>query len=510
MSLEAAGRLAALVPPAIVDRSLVERSPERLHTFVRLAFQHVEPRVEFKDGRLIHVLCECLEAVTAGEIKRLVINEPPGFMKSLLVCVFWPAWEWINKPEAKSIYASYDPSLTLRDAKRTHDLLTSTWFRERWGSILRPGRQAFGDYWTVSGGNRFSTSIRGKATGRHFGKQVADDPIKPRDADGGAKFSEATLDEVNTWWDQTMSTRTSDWLALARVVVMQRLHTKDLSGHCVASGDYVHVNIPMHYTDAPCSIQVPHRCNFDWRKKVGDLAWPERCNAKAVSILEKDLKTESAISSQLEQRPTPKGGLIFDTKTFRYYHSEGASFVDPNGKPCLPPPHPEAGTFFQSWDLTFADTAGSHEVAGGALQGVKTLLYVRSATMSQMSFTQSIAAIKRMCKEFPRAHRKLIENKANGPACENVLKDKVGGIKLIEPDGGKLLRAIASTDYFESGNIVFPHPNIAPWVNEGIRQLVRFPFGDLDDFVDMLTQAVNDYFKRRNRFWDKLDQVKSS
>jgi predicted phage terminase large subunit-like protein len=473
-----------------------------------LAFKHVEPKVDFIDGRIVHQICEHLQAVTEGEIKRLVVNVPPGFMKSLLIGVFWPVWEWISKPEVRSLYASYDPSLTLRDAKRSFELLESRWFLERWGRILKQGRQPYGDYWTNDGGNRFSTSVKGKATGRHFHRHVADDPIKPKDAHGGIKHSEAALDEVNVWWDQTISTRALDWKTLTRVVVMQRLHVKDLSGHTLSTGDYVHLNLPMHYDRAaPCCVQVPHRCDADWRQEEGELLWPERCGENEVRQLEKELGSVAAVTSQLEQRPTPKGGLVFNDQTFRYF-SPTPGLLDPNGKPCLPPPHPDGGIYFQSWDLTFANTAGSHDVAGGIWQGIGPQLYLHWATMRQMSFTESVRAIRDTARDWPRGHRKLIENKANGPACEDVLKKQLGGIKLVEPRGGKLVRANAATSYFEAGNVIFPHPNTASWVNEGITQLKNFPFGGLDDFVDMLTQAIADYFERHNRYGQALDEVR--
>jgi predicted phage terminase large subunit-like protein len=502
----ALAHLASAIPQALVDRALVDRAPESLHAFVRLAFRHVEPRTEFVDGRLVHVLCEYLEAVTAGEIKRLVVNVPPGFMKSLLVGVFWPAWEWISKPDMRTLYASYDPSLTLRDAKRTLELVSSQWYIERWGRVLRGNRQPYGDYWTTQGGNRFSTSIKGKGTGRHFHRHVVDDPIKPRDAQGGAHCSEASLDEVSQWWDQTIATRTSDWKALSRVIAMQRLHMKDLAGHALATGDYVHVCLPMHASAHACPVTVPHRCNADWRED-GALLWPERCGDVEVKRLEKELGSEAAVSAQLEQRPTPKGGLVFDEKSFRYWHPQGATILDPNGRPCLAAPHLDAGVMTQSWDMTFADTAGSHAVAGTLWQGIGTSLYLHHAIIRRMSFIVACKAVLDMSRDWPRSSRKLIENKANGPACESVLRDKVGGIVLVEPRGGKLVRATATTTYFEQGQIIFPHPSIASWVNEGIRQLTRFPFGGEDDFVDSLTQAVTDYFERRNRFWQALDKV---
>lgn len=84
----------------------------------------------------------------------------------------------------------------------------------------------------------------------------------------------------------------------------------------------------------------------------------------------------------------------------------------------------------------------------------------------------------------------LIEDKANGPAVIDTLKDKVPGLIPIEPDGSKLARAHAVTSYWEAGNIYLPHPDEAPWVKELVAELTIFPAGANDDQVDALTQAV--------------------
>jgi hypothetical protein len=74
--------------------------------FIREAWPHIP---ELADKPYIHgwhiaVIALHLEAITSGKLlrmgkqNRLLCNVPPGTMKSLLVSVFWPAWEWTQDP----------------------------------------------------------------------------------------------------------------------------------------------------------------------------------------------------------------------------------------------------------------------------------------------------------------------------------------------------------------------------------------------------------------------------
>ena len=106
------------------DKELVRRGG--LRTFVELAWPHVDP-APFVGNWHIDEMCTHLEQVSIGEIRDLVINIPPGHMKSLLVDVFWPAWEWgpIGKTHYRYIAFSYSASLTERDNDRFRTLNVS-------------------------------------------------------------------------------------------------------------------------------------------------------------------------------------------------------------------------------------------------------------------------------------------------------------------------------------------------------------------------------------------------
>jgi hypothetical protein len=92
-------------------------------------------------GWHVDVICEHLEAVSAGELRRLIINQPPRTMKSLNVAVFWPAWEWLSKPWLRWLFASYAEVLSQRDSMKMRRLIKSEGGRQDGTIFQRLGYQ---------------------------------------------------------------------------------------------------------------------------------------------------------------------------------------------------------------------------------------------------------------------------------------------------------------------------------------------------------------------------------
>ena len=114
-----------------------------------------------------------------------------------------------------------------------------------------------------------------------------------------------------------------------------------------------------------------------------------------------------------------------------------------------------------------------------------------------MGFTDTVAAFRALAAKWPGAARKLVEDKANGPAVIDALKHAVPGIIPVEPDGSKTARAHAVTTFFEAGNVLLPHPEHCPWAREYVAELTQFPGAPHDDQVDATTQALRDFDTKR-------------
>jgi hypothetical protein len=158
-----------------IDCELATRS---LKEFVRQAWAIVEPSTPFVPGWHIDAIVEHLEAVTSGQIRNLLINVPPRHMKSLLVSVFWPAWEWIRWPERRWLYSSYGAQLSIRDSVQCRRLIESPWYQARWGDrfALTSDQNTKGRFDNDRSGYRLSTSVGGAVTGEGGDRIVCDDP----------------------------------------------------------------------------------------------------------------------------------------------------------------------------------------------------------------------------------------------------------------------------------------------------------------------------------------------
>lgn len=500
--------MAAFIKVQNLDRSLVLAN-DGLYQFMKLSWPLIDPK-PFQDGRILQEVCYTLQAVSEGHITRLIINQPPGTTKTTTVGTIWCVWDWLRyEAKRKFIYASYDKGIPLRGGGQVVKLLRSPWFLERWGRILASNNPGKGELVTVAGGWRFATSVNGRATGWHGDIQVADDPIKPRDANGGANHSDANLKNCLEWWTETMSNRMCDPLTAARIINMQRLHDADLSGHMINDEeDWQLLSLPMRFDEKNKSVLYYKRTLIDeqvkdsqpvvtevtrgdWRTKEGELLWPERFPLEAVISAERGLRTAAAVSSQMQQKPVPKGGLVFSEADLLWWHHEGSDVLAPNGRPCVPLPQ-RGGQKVLSLDASFKGKDGSDRCSLGTWWAHGSQRYWIDNRTETWDFLKLLQQFPAMCKKWPLATARLIEDKANGPALVSMLKKSISGLIEVNPHGGKGDRADACTPLWRAGNVVFPHPSMSGygWVSEAVKEITGFPYYRYDDQVDQMTQAL--------------------
>lgn len=444
-----------------------------LRKFVQLAWGQVEPG-RFLSNWHVDLICEHLEALHRLEIRNLLIEVPPGCMKSLTVAVFFPAWVWTQDPGHKFIFATYAQDLSDRDAKRHRDLVASPWFQARWGDKCAIGvgqLQQVRMFETAQKGFRFSTSVGGVATGRHANTLVFDDPNRVQDAYAGSEGAGAAFDDAHTFWGVGMSTRRADPTTTRNIVIAQRLHDADVPGRLAKEG-YELLRIPMRYD--PKLTSVPR--GKDPRTEPGELLWPERFPANDVDDLARKLGPLHA-SAQLQQDPIPASGSLFSPGGFRYWQRM------PDLTGC---------TVVMSWDCTFKGEASSDYVVGQVWAKRGADFYLLDQVRGQWTFTETCEALKAQAAKWPMAYAKLVEDKANGTAVMDALRKTISGLTPIEPQGGKQARAHATSPLYASGNVYIPEPGPDyPWVNDYQQEHYRFPRGANDDQVDCASQAIN-------------------
>ena len=380
----------------------------------------------------------------------------------------------------------------IRDAKVRRRIM---WFHDRFDLRLTEAVPAATDYTNTAGGFRFSTSVGGKATGRHVNKQVVDDPVKPHDLRGSLAVTKRALSTVSEWWKGTASSRRVDAATFCRVIVMQRLHEDDLAGEMLREGGWHHLCLPMRYEKKIiCACGSVDCSPEDPRTEEGELLDPNRYPEEVVRADEVVNMGPSVAAAQLQQRPTPAAGGIFQKSWFRFWHNrQGVPVPSDPAFPCRDEfctVLPSQGQWVQSWDMAFKGNADSDFVAGGVWLRSGINCFLVHQVNERMTFTETCRAVLAMTARYPQALTKYIEDKANGTAVENMLKTKVPGIVLVPPEGGKESRAHAVSGLFEAGNVYLPHPDLAPWVGDFLAQMTSFPKGVNDDMVDQTTQAL--------------------
>lgn len=301
----------ALVISTADYRAILREGCKRsLATFVREAWHIVEPRAPYRHGWHIDAICEHLEAISNGEITRLLINVPPGTMKSLLTAVFWPAWEWGPRDDAdlRIIATSHNKDLATRDNVKCRRLIQSDWFQSLWPLGLTSDQNVKTKFENVETGFREAMAFQ-SMTGGRGDRVLVDDPLSVDDAK-----SPTVRESVNTTFREALPTRMVDPENSAIVVIMQRLHERDVSG-LILAGDfgYEKLILPMEFeTNRRCKTSIGF---VDPRTQEGELLFPERFSKE---VVERDKKAlgEYATAGQLQQRPAPREGGMFKRSWF--------------------------------------------------------------------------------------------------------------------------------------------------------------------------------------------------
>ena len=478
---------------------------EKLADFVRLTWPILEPATPLVWSWPMDAICEHLEAVSAGQIQRLLINCPPGFSKSLLTNVFWPAWEWLSRPHYRYISWSYNEALTIRDNRRCRRLLESPLFQGLWGQCeacrRRPenaprcaaceeskrlrlsgdqnAKIRYDNDWT---GWRIATSVHGMGTGERGDRNIWDDPHNVKGAESDAKREAAVQ-----WWAETLPTRVNDASTSAEVGIMQRLHELDISGHILA-GDfgYEHLLIEMEYegTDHPARKTVGYRPStigyHDPREESGEvLACPERFPADEVEKLKAKLRSwggEYAEAGQLRQWPIQRGGGMFKAEWFD-------RIVDLSEAP--------TGRTVRGWDLAGSKGKTSPFTASVKLRlGYSGSLYVLDVTCERIDAAELEDYIARISlADDPDTVIDVPQDpgQAGKVQVSSLAKRLHGRQYQWSPEtGSKEVRAQPFASQCKAKNVILVRGD---WNRAYVNEAKSFPRGQFKDRVDATSRA---------------------
>lgn len=460
-----------------------------LHEFIRRAWPVLEPFRPLVDSWCLGAVAEHLQAVTDGQITRLVINIPPGCTKSMSCNVLWPAWEWgpWGSPHHRFISASYDQSLATRDLVRCRDLIKSDWYSSQWPIEFKPDQDEKTYYENTKTGWRKSVGVRGAMTGYRGHRIIIDDPHSVTTAE-----SKVQRDETLRWGSETVPTRLDDDDTSAIVLMMQRLHEQDLTALYLSEhmeGDWVHLMLPMEFEgDRRCrtTVVMPNGETFeDRRTEEGQLLVPELKSRDAVDRLKRTLSAlggNYARDGQLQQRPTSRGGNLFRRDDFLLW--EG--------------PLPKNRKRVRGWDLAATTKSRSACTAGVLMSRLPDgRIIVEDCINEQLGPFEVEERIKH-CAEFdgPRCRASIPQDPgAAGVAWKVHMAAKLGGhdVRFSPETGDKDYRAQPLAAQVEAG-MVYLYPG--SWNSVYLSEMAAFgPGSARKDVTDASTRAYAELAK---------------
>jgi len=281
-----------------------------LDLFIEAVFKVVDPDAHYMHNWHIELIAEYLKACQRGEIKRLIINIPPRYMKSICVSVAFPAWLLGHNPSESIICASYATSLAHKHSTNCRAVIEHPWYQSIFPETkLADDQNTKTKFMTTKRGFRYATSVGGSVMGDGANFLIVDDALKADEA-----LSQTKREAANTWFDQSYSTRLNDRKKGCIIVIGQRLHEEDLSGHLLAKGGWEHLNLPLiaqrnETFCKGCVVKV---------RNEGELLHPARDGEPEIEILKKELGPYG-FAGQYQQNPAPLGGGEFKREWIQFY-----------------------------------------------------------------------------------------------------------------------------------------------------------------------------------------------
>lgn len=465
------------------DAEAIRARCQTLAGFVKEAWHVLEPNAVYKHNWHIDAICDHLEAVTDGRINRLLINVPPGSMKSLLVSVLWQAWEWGPKGlrSLRYLTTAFNDIPVKRDTRKTRDLILSDWYQSLWPEVAltRTGETSFANSAT---GTREGVPF-GSLTSQRGDRLIIDDPHSVETAESETeratttrKFREGAINRLN---DQERS---------AIVVIMQRLHEDDVAGTIIKLGmGYVHLMLPLEFEpERACATEIGFK---DPRKNEGDLLDPVRMPRATVEKLKRDT-TAYALAGQYQQRPAPREGGIFKRHWFDFVAASPAG-----ARKC------------RGWDLAASkkkvgSSTGPAYTAGVRLSEYGGVYYIEHAVRERGGPAEVDRLIKGTAQADGAAVQISIPQDPGQAAKGQVLafaKLLTGfNVRFSTETGDKETRALPVSAQAEVGNVKIVKtgvPSKDAWIEPFLEEISLFPSGTFKDQTDALSRAFGELLK---------------
>lgn len=458
----------------LLRQQTCERARENLLPFAVYTRPHYVPNWHHR------LMCKYLDRFVSGEIKRLMIFTSPQCGKSELVSRCLPAYLLGRHPNASVIATSYADALASKMNRDVQRIIDSTEYSEVFpetqlnasnirtlaqGTWLRNATE-----FEIVGkrGSYRSAGVGGAITGMGFNYGIIDDPIKNQEEAYSAVYREKVWD----WYTSTFYTRLRGKDS-SILLTLTRWHEEDLAGKLLKraaedpkADQWVQLKLP--------AICEPGKHPEDPRE-IGEALWPERYPVEF--LLKHQANNMYVWNALYQQRPAPLEGGIIKRNWLKYYERLPEGVTD----------------WLMSADLTFKETRKGSFVCIEIWCRKDARYFLVDQIRDRMDFPTTIRSIVGMHDLYPQCRTILIEDKANGPAVIDTIKDHIPGVVPVAARGTKEERLHAVSSFFESGNVWLPRTS---WIEGYTEELVSFPNAPYSDQVDTTTQTLARYAKR--------------
>ena len=442
---------------------------EVFQVFVERVFVELNRGTPYADNFHIGILCAELEAVRRGETTRLIINVPPRSLKSIITSVAFPAFVLGHDPTKRFVGISYGQDLSESLSRDCRQVMLSDWYRRVFPlASLSTDRRAANEFTTTSGGGRLATSVGGAITGLGGHFLVVDDPTKPEDA-----LSDAERNKANLWFDITLSMRLNEPLSGAIIIVMQRLHPDDFTGHVLGLENWKHVSFAaIAQEDEHHVVKTPFG-DYTHDRAEGEALHPSR---EPLEILAQRRRTMGPMffSAQYLQAPMLPGGNIVKEHWFPRFDLDDPPMFD---------------KIIQSWD-TASKAVELRDYSVCTTWGIKKKhRYLIDVFRERLEYPELKRAVRKRAQLF-QASTILIEDRGSGiQLYQDLRSDGMRGLVAYSPEGDKIIRLQAQTPEMADGMVHLPIR--AVWLQTYLTEMMAFPKVTYKDQVDSTSQALD-------------------
>lgn len=468
-------------PQVDIDLIRGELSRRSLKEFVRTFWPIVEPATRFIDGYHIDAICDHLAALANRQIRNLLINIPPRHCKSTLCDVMFPAWQWLHEPGEKYLFTSYKIDLAERDSVKNRRLIASDMYRKCFGHLyaITDDQNTKRRFENDKGGSRIISSILGSGpTGEGGSIIVCDDPHSVNDTE-----SDTRRQNTVRWFTEVFFNRINNQSTACRLVIGQRIHHEDLSGHLLE-----------HYKDLWCHLNLPYE--FDERRRSttsigwtdprtieGQPLWPE---AFPESEIESHKRRPQYFQSQFNQQPLNADNALFTSEMFRYYEETEDEYRTP------------AKTIKKAdciYTLIAADLAIS-ESKRADYTAIVTAKVAKSGEIilldvfrKRINGTKIVPTLQELFERYQPQYM-LLEDVAFQKVIIDQARQEGLPVRQLKAVGDKEVRSLTLQTRFAAGQVWFPKQ--ATWLKTLEAELIIFPQSGHDDQVDALSYLARE------------------